>query len=326
MNRKMTTALTVFALAAQVLVALASNADESSLIEIQQAMRTYTNDHAALRAVGLKYKDAVDPKVSRSAHAALIRADDVSQFTNVLAGFRESFLAESSERGKFTSLMSLYVREARAPAVASALKTEVAALDFDQQAEANGTYRRALLALVLDDSPNLVSDSWLHKETESLLYAATNRAVFVYNQALLDSMTRALAARGDSATLEVVARLRQVGGKAIEPYCKRYDWMYQVSTAPHPEEILPTAMASGDDTLEQWCIRFIHEKRLATMLPFAEQRSHETTGLTKNYYLQLIHDLKNPDQIKGPLGSYENPVYISEPLIRPPAGNDAQQK
>ena len=325
MNQILTTAATTFAIAIQALAGFASNANESSLVEIQQTMRTHTNDLAAVRAVGLKYMDASDPNVSRAAHAALIRANDLSQLSNVLAGFRESLLSESGESGKYTSLMSLYMQQACTSVVASVLKPEIATLDFDQHSEAKAMYRRALLAIILDYSPELASDSWLHKETDSLLPSATNRSVFVRNQSLLDSMSRALASRGDPSTPEVVARLRQVGGQDIEPYCKRYYSMYQVTTAKHPEKVLRTAMVAGDDILEQWCIRFIHEKVLSSMLPFAEQRSHETTGTTKDFYLHLIRDLKNPNQIKGPLGSFNNPVYISEPLIRPPAGDDAQQ-
>ena len=325
MKQKMTKAVTAFAIAVQALAALALDADESSLVEIQQAMRTHTNDHATVRAVGLKYKDASDPIVSRSAHAALIRANDFSQFTNVLVCFRESLISESGERDKYNSLMSLYVRQAHSPTVDSVLKTEIATLDCDNRDEANATYCRALTAIVLDISPDLVPDSWLHKETDTILLAATNRSVFVHNQSLIDSMSRALASRGDPATPDVVARLRQVGGADIEPYCKRYISMYQVTTASHPEEILRTAMTAGDDILERWCIRVIHEKGISSMLPFAEQRSRETTGLTKDFYLHLIRDMKNPDQIKGPIGSYDNPVYISEPLMKPSVGDDIQQ-
>ena len=319
------TAATALAIAMQALAGFASNANEYSLVEIQQTMRTHTNDLAAVRAVGIKYMDASDPNVSRAAHAALIRANDLSQLSNVLVGFRESLLSESGERGKYTSLMSLYMQQACTSAVASVLKPEIATLDFDQYSEAKVTYRRALLAIILDYSPELASDSWIHKETDSHLTASTNRFVFVRNQSLLDSMLRALASRGDPATPEVVARLRQVGWQDIEPYCKRYYSMYQVTTAKPPEKVLRTVMVAGDDILEQWCIRFIHEKKLFSMLPFAEQRAHETTGMTQDFYRHLIRDMKNPDQIKGPIGSYDNPVYISEPLIRPPAGDDAQQ-
>lgn len=325
MNQRTISALIVWAMAAQSFAASEAVTNGCAFSEIQQAIRTYTNDNAALHAVGLKYKDAKELRVSASAHAALIQAGDLSEFTNVLAGYREALLTGSRAR-RPASLMGLYLGNASSPAVASVLSNEIVRLSSGLQDESTDEYRRALLALALDHTPDLVVDSWLRRETESLLHAATNRSLLVHGRALLDAVSRALASRGDPMTREVVVRLRQLDGQYMEPYCQRYEWMYRIATATHPEETLQRAAASGDEILEHWCIRFIHQKRLTSMLPFAEQRSRETSSLTRDYYLHLIRDLRNPDQIRGPLGSRENPIYSSEQLAPPPSSEDSSRK
>jgi len=290
----------------------------SALSEIQNAICTYTNNDVALRAVGLKYKNSEELEVSRSAHAALIRAHDVSEFNNVLAHYREALLTNSSDRYKFSSLMDLYLQYGHSSVVTSVLNNEIVILNSGQQDQSTALYRRSLLTLVLDSSPELAVDSWLRKETQALLCAATNQSVLVYNRPLFDSMLRTLATRGDSITPTIIASLRQLDDQYMEPYCKRYEWMYQVVTATYPEDTLRKAITSDDDILERWCIQFIHQKRLKSMLSFMEQRSRETSSLTRDYYLQLIHDLNNPEQIKGPIGSRENPIYSRDQLSPPP--------
>lgn len=50
------------------------------------------------------------------------------------------------------------------------------------------------------------------------------------------------------------------------------------------------------------------------MLAFAEQRLGETSAYKHDWYVLLVKDLKNPEKIKGPIGSRENPIVMSEQL------------
>lgn len=301
----------LLALLISTVMPLGAKATESDAARTEIHKAVLDGQRESLRAVGLKYKDSDDLDISGAAHAALIKAEDVTDLPNILTRFRLSLESGSRDAERFSSLVSLYIQSAHLPFIHAALSNELVTLEGKQP----DLYSRVLIQMLIASSSDLVSKTFLHRETESLLGALTTESDFALKRDRIGSLLHALSIRGDPLFLDAVSRLRRIAGKDVEDLCKRYEWKYRVVTAEHPEDVLRDAMRSGDKSLERWCIVFIHGKRLASMLPYLEERVKVSSSVIRDYYIQAIRELRNPDKIKAPLGSFDNPVILSGELL-----------